>query len=233
MRTCNAVSMKRNLLCLATVFLLSTESQALIIIPLPNLGFPPQLSAIRDALENSTDTKALATAAEDKTFGARMWVWGQAAGKMTQADADDQAMRRCEASLANAKRQAAGGQPLYNFGSKRCELYKFENVTLNLPDRVAPPAPAAIQPSEPVVAPIPTVSPDTTSATPAESVTPALPPAVVAPASGGQPFALQQNPANASSDIVRKMRDLETLYRQNLITQDEYERKKKQLLDAM
>ena len=225
--------MKRNFLILATALLISTESQAIIIIPIPNLGFPPALGKIRDALEKSTDTKALATAGEDKTFGSRQWVWGQSAGKMTQADADDQAMRQCAASLANLKRQTVGGQPLYNFGSNRCELYKFANVTLNLPDPVAPPAPVAVQPSEPVPAPMPT-EPPAASATPTVSVTQDVPaaPAAADPAAVQSP-ASQQNPPKASTDIIQKMKDLDTLYKQNLITKDEYERKKKQLLDAM
>jgi hypothetical protein len=229
--------MKRNFLILATALLISTESQAIIIIPIPNLAFPGALGKIRDALEKSTDTKALATVGEDKIFGSRTWVWGPAAGKMTQADADDQAMRKCEAALANAKRQTAGGQPLYNFGSNRCELYKFANVTLNLPDPVAAPAPAhapvAVQPSEPVPAPILT-EPPAASATSAVSVTPGVPaaPAAADPAPVQSP-ASQQNPPKASTDIIQKMKDLDTLYKQNLITKDEYERKKKQLLDAM
>ena len=223
--------MKRKFLILATAVLISTECQAIIIIPIPNLGFPPALGKIRDALEKSTDTKALATVGEDKTFGAKTWTWGQSAGKMTQADADAQAMRNCEAALANLKRQTAGGQPLYDFGSKRCELYKFSNVTLNLPDPVAAPAPAlapvAVQPSEPVPARTST-EPQAASATPAVPAAPAAadPAPVQSPAS-------QQNPPKASADIIQKMKDLDTLHKQNLITKDEYERKKQQLLDAM
>src|SRR4051812_5755152 len=96
--------MRRKFLVLASALWISPQCHAIIIIPIPNLGFPPAISKTRDALEKSTDTKALATAGEDKVFGGRYWVWGQSAGKMTQADADAQAIRQCDANLANAKR---------------------------------------------------------------------------------------------------------------------------------
>jgi hypothetical protein len=218
--------MKRKLAVLLTGLFITHESQAIIIIPIPNLAFPAPLGKIRDALEKSSDTKALATVGEDKHFGSRQWVWGQAAGKMTQADADAEAMRKCEATLERIKAQTAGGQPLYNFGSNHCELYKFSNVTLNLPDPVVTPAsaPVATPPSEPV-------------APPTAADTPVPPAPAVAPATP-DPAPVQAPPPNdaapkATSDPVQKMRDLDAMYKQNLITKDEYERKKKQILDAM
>jgi len=208
--------MKRKLAVFLTVLFITHESQAIIIIPIPNLGFPPALGKIRDALEKSTDTKALATVGEDKTFGARQWVWGQATGKMTQADADADAMRKCEVQLERVKSQTAGGQPLYDFGTKHCELYKFANVTLNLPSPLAPPAPApAPVTTEPAAPIVPTVAPVAADPTPIQART------------------AQENAPKVTSEIVQKMRDLDTLYKQNLITKDEFEKKKKQLLDAI
>ena len=240
--------MKRSLSILAAALLISHDCDAIIIIPLPNLGFPSALGKIRDALEKSTETKALATVGEDKVFGSRQWAWGQAAGKMTQADADELAMRRCEGSLANQKNQMAGGQPLYSFGAKRCELYKFANVTVSLPDPIAPPAAAqvvaptpvavqaptaaAVSASEPVAVQTPApVGAAIAAEQPAASVTPSASQPSASAASSPPP--VQQTQPKGASEIVQKMKDLDTLYKQNLITQAEYERKKKQLLDAM
>ena len=246
--------MKRSLSVLAAALLISHDCEAIIIIPIPNLAFPTALGKIRDALENSTETKALATAGEDKIFGGKQWVWGQAAGKMTQADADDLAMRRCEASLANQKSQTAGGQPLYNFGSKRCELYKFAHITVNLPDPVVPPAAVQIQAPTSVAAPtpvagqapapaeVPASNPIAAQAPaaviapipaepPAASVTPSAPPPSASAATPAP--SVQQTQPKGTTDIVQKIWDLDTLYKQNLITKAEYEQKKKQLLDAL
>ena len=99
--------------CFVALFA-SQDCNAIIIIPLPNLGFPPAVEKLRDALEKSTDTKALATVGEDKTFGSRQWTWGHSSGKITQADANDRALRMCEANLVVQKNQTAGGQPLYS-----------------------------------------------------------------------------------------------------------------------
>jgi hypothetical protein len=124
-------------------------------IPIPNVSRPPQLSALIDALEKSEETKAVAYASEDKTFGRKMWVWGHHAGKMTQAEANQTAMARCEVSLVRAKGMTAGGQPLYDFGNKKCELYEFVNKTVALP----PPPPPA-----PVVQPVAAEPPESPTA---------------------------------------------------------------------
>lgn len=247
--------MKRALSVWVAALFAAQQCHAIIIIPIPNLGFPAPLGKLRDALEKSADTKALATVGEDKVFGSRQWTWGYSSGKLTQADANDRAMRMCEANLVVQKNQTAGGQPLYNFGSNRCELYKFANVTLNLPDPVAPPAPppaapppvappaqsptstpgSAPAPGEPVQAtpaaeqpraPVSAPEPPTAAAIAAKPAAPAPGPAAVPPAAA---------PATSrgAGDIVQKMKDLDALYKQNLITQEEYERKKKQLLDAL
>ena len=195
--------------------LVSQHVMALILIPIPNLGFPPIISKTRDALEISTYTKALATVGEDKVFGSRSWAYGDASGTMTQEAANAEAMRKCEVMLQNAKLQTKGGQPLFNFGSNRCELYKFANVTLSLPtpNPVATPAPTAT----PVATPAPTATP-----------TPAL------ASSTSSPTAAPEVKASLpSGDILQKMKNLEALYREKLITQEEYEIKKKQFLDSM
>lgn len=209
----------------------SQHALAIIIIPLPNLAFPAVIGKTRDALEKSSDTKALATAGEDKYFGARQWAWGYVSGKMTQVDADEQALKKCEATLENAKTQIVGGQPLYNFGNKRCELYKFQNVTLNLPEAVSSsPAPLL---SAPVVN---QEKPSYTLTDPVKLDSPATPPAPSQSSSSTlsgniSPALVDTNKSGIS--IIQKMNDLDNLLKQGLINQDDYNRKKKQFLDEM
>ena len=189
----------------------SSYASAIIIIPIPNLAFPDVIGKTRDALEKSTDTKALATVGEDKLFGSRQWTWGQVSGKMTQADADAQAMSKCEANLRSLKAQAVGGQTLYNFGNKKCELYQFQNATLNLPDPVlVTPAPVVATPVIKQDEPL-TASP-TVTATQTPSTTTGI---------------------KSGTATMQKLQDLESLLKQGLINQDDYNRKKKQFLDEM
>ena len=195
----------------STLLIASSYASAIIIIPIPNLAFPDVIGKTRDALEKSSDTKALATVGEDKVFGSRQWTWGQVSGKMTQADADAQALSKCEANLRSLKAQAVGGQTLYNFGSKKCELYKFQNVTLNLPD------PVPITPATLVTAPI--VKQDEPAAA-SPTVTPVQTPSTTTATKSG-------------TATLQKLQDLDNLLKQGLINQDDYNRKKKQFLDEM
>lgn len=87
-------------------------------IPLPNTGKPQQLTQLIEALEKSSDTKAVATVSEDKTFGSKYWNWGYVSGEMSQADADRIALASCTINLDQMKSQSAGGKPLYDFGKK-------------------------------------------------------------------------------------------------------------------
>ena len=204
---------------------------AIIIIPLPNLAFPPVIEKTRDALEKSSETKALATVGEDKYFGSRQWTWGHVSGKMTQVDADEQALHKCEANLAKLKMQAVAGQPLYSFGNKRCELYKFKNVTVSLPDLV-PATPAPL-----LTAPV--VNQEKSSYTLTEPVkleSLAAPPAPSQSSSGTLSGNLSPAPIDANksgTSIIQKMNDLDNLLKQGLINQEDYNRKKKQFLDEM
>lgn len=103
------------------------SAYAILIIPLPNLAKPPAFQKIIDAYEKSSETKAVALAAEDKTFGSRQWVMGHFSGNVSQEEANGRAMSSCLQSLAQAKATVAGGTPVYDFGNKTCELYKFQN----------------------------------------------------------------------------------------------------------
>jgi hypothetical protein len=114
------------ILVITLASLLSTNANAwFFIFPIPNLAKPGPLQATIDALEKSTETRALAFNSEDKTFGSKQWVWGSYAGEVSQEKANVIALERCENSLKAAKAQSAGGQPLYSFGDKNCELHPF------------------------------------------------------------------------------------------------------------
>jgi hypothetical protein len=203
--------MIKKIFLIVTLTIASHYARAIIIIPIPNLAFPDVIGKTRDALEKSTDTKALATVGEDKLFGSRQWTWGQVSGKMTQADADAQAMSKCEANLRSLKAQTVGGKTLYNFGDKKCELYKFQNATLNLPEPVlVTPAPVVATPV------IKQDEPLTASPTVKENQTPS-----------------NTNAIKSGTATMQKLQDLESLLKQGLIDQDDYNRKKKQFLDEM
>lgn len=197
----------------ATLVLAASHAHAFFFVfPIPNLAKPTALQSLIDALEKSTDTKAVAYVSENKTFGGKMWAWGHHAGVATQEEANSRAMRSCEASLARAKAQYAGGQPLYDFGDKKCELHEFSNKTVNLP----PPPQPVISTVPPVAAPI--VEP--VSATPSNAA-PTLT-TFPSPPSGSQ-----------ESDITSRLKQLRSLLEQNLITQEEFDKKRKELLDRL
>jgi hypothetical protein len=173
-------------------FLLVTQSANafFFIIPIPNMAKHPDLQKLIDAYEKSNETKAVAFVSEDKLFGAKQWVWGHKSGVMTQEDANNMAMRACESSLATVKSRMAGGQPVNDFGQKRCELYKFANETIMLPQ----------------VAPV------------------AVAPLVVAPV---------EAPKVEESVTAKKLKELDGLLNLKLITQEEYEKKRKEILSNL
>lgn len=108
------------------LFIASANAYAwFFIFPIPNIAKPAALQRVIDALEKSPETRALAFLSEDKTFGSKYWVWGRYTGYVTQEEADRIATERCETSKRNAQTQSAGGQPLYDFGDKKCELHPF------------------------------------------------------------------------------------------------------------
>jgi len=125
---------KSHLILAAFLFLFFSciSNAQILFFPLPNLSKPDPLQKIIDALEKSDETKAVAYASEDKTFGSKNWVWGHIAGAMSQEEANKTALMTCEAGLNRAKSEQAGGKPIYDFGKKQCELHKFKNITLKL-----------------------------------------------------------------------------------------------------
>ena len=173
----------KKLIALACLLLLTQTANAwFFFVPIPNLAKHPELQKIIDAYEKSNETKAVAFVSEDKAFGSKQWIWGHKSGVMTQEEANRMALRACENTLAKVKAQMAGGQPIYDFGQKRCELYKFTNETVSLP--IAEPATSSL------------VEPTKTN----------------------------------DSPTAKKLRELESLFSQKLITQEEYDKKRKEIL---
>lgn len=166
---------------------ISNANAFFFFFPIPNFAKPPALQKIIDALEKSTDTKAVAYASEDKTFGSKQWTWGQMSGVMTQEEANSKAMKICDEALQKLKAQTVGGQPLYNFGGKTCELHKFSNETVNSPIK------------EPVA---------TTNQ-------------------------LQPGTDTNENQIAKKLKELDSLLQQNLISKEEYETKRKEILNKL
>ena len=234
----------------AGIAAISFPAQAFIFFfPIPNLAKPAQLNTLIDALEKSDETKAVALVSEDKTFGSKYWVWGHYSGHVPQAEADRVAMARCQTALANAKAQTAGGKPLYDYGTKSCELYSFANkavsVRANEWQPTAPPAPPAPAPApQPSSATAPAAPPSpasvpgqavptrTASEDPPKPDTPASAPQTSPQPAQSQPQGQQPLPAG-ESPTARKLRELEVLRRDGLITEVEYQEKRKAIIAAM
>ena len=116
------------LLFFTLVILTSNANAWFFIFPIPNLAKPPALEKLIDALEKSTSVKAVAYISEDKVFGSKHWTWSHHVNGSSQQESERIALQACEAQLSALKQQAVGGQPLYNFGNKRCELHKFSST---------------------------------------------------------------------------------------------------------
>ena len=277
--------------CLA----LSSASQAgIFFIPIPNVAKPRPLEALIEALEKSDETKAIAYVSEDKTFGSKYWVWGSYSGHVLQPEANRIAMEKCQAALANVRSQQAGGQPVYDFGSKKCELYEFTNNKVSavaLARATEPTATADPMPAQPTPTPIPSqvgstgpsppaapssiagtwclISPEGTSlctfaswsacheakpntdfrcqaqssasASPATAQAPSRAPQVAPEASAApsaapiapQPTAAPVPPQATDSPAAKRLRELQQLRKEGLITQEEYEQKRKAILSTL
>ena len=249
------MSVKQSVVAMVALSALAASTPAsafFFILPIPNLAKPPALNALIDALEKSEETKAVAYVSEDKLFGAKYWVWGHHSGHFPQAEADRVALSKCQAALANSKSQTAGGKPLYDYGTKSCELYSFENKTVSArahewqptPTAQSPqPAPTAAPPAstqQPIAAPQPANPPSPpASAAPQTDAAPKTDPAQSSPPSQTQPQAAAPQPQNpppstsTDSPIAKRLRELETLRKDGLITEAEYQEKRKAILATL
>jgi len=220
--------------CLLTTSLPSNAF--FFFFPIPNLSKPPQLNSLIGALEKSEETKAVAYVSEDKTFGAKQWAWGHFSGHVPQAEADRIAMARCTTSLANSKVQSAGGKPLYDFGAKVCELYSFSNK--NVSARAAEWKPESVATSQTLTTPPqPAGNAMPTNAAAAE-ISASVPTHVVSepppsPAAIEPKTSVSVQPAATESSTARRLRELESLRVEGLVSEAEYQTKRKAILAAM
>lgn len=214
------------------------------IIPIPNVAKPAPLSTLIDALEKSEETKAIAYVSEDKTFGSKYWVWGSHSGHVPQEEADRQAMVKCLASLERAKAQSAGGKSLYDFGTKTCELYSFANKTVSPRAHEWNPAPppAVTAPVSPMPPPAPASSAEQAPLPQKSAATESLPDSKAPtyltlpsepPSTTAQPTSTRPQTSTSEGVTARKLRELESLRKERLITETEYNEKRKAILSAM
>jgi hypothetical protein len=212
------------------------------VLPIPNMSKPAPLNSLIDALEKSEETKAVAFVSEDKTFGQKYWVWGHFSGHIPQGEADRVAMSRCLASLANAKNQNAGGKPLYDYGTKTCELYSFANKTVSpragewqsVPTTTMPPVQATPQTNRstaPTIAASAPASLPTSSEAAATQASSASAPSPTEARPPSQPQAPQPNASESAT--AKKLWELEALRKEGLISEAEYQEKRKAILAAM
>ena len=199
----------------------SSPSHAfLFFFPIPNLSKPAPLNTLIDALEKSDETKAVAYVSEDKTFGSKYWVWGHHSGHVPQAEADRIALSKCQAALSNAKAQSAGGKPLYDYGSKSCELYSFANKTIS--PRAGEWTPAQTAPAVPGSAPITSMqpSPPASAAEQAPKPAPSAPePSASAPTTPVPTPPVSSQSGAQETPTAKKLRELEALRKDGLITE--------------
>ncbi len=238
----------RHLLTAVLMVLCVPSANAFIFFfPIPNLAKPAALNSIIDALEKSDETKAVAYVSEDKTFGSKQWAWGQYSGHVPQHEADRIALANCRATLERARTQSVGGKPLYDFGTKSCELHSFTNSAVSVranewrpPNAIPTPAlvpTVATAPAQPVSEPVsdvPVVAASAPDVTASQSLPTPIPPSAVAEQ---QTVALQPAPVASSAasenQTARKLRELNALKNEGLITESEYQAKRKALISAM
>jgi hypothetical protein len=115
----------RVFVALATMLATGAAHAFLLLLPLSNLGKPRELQSLIDALERSTQVRALAYAAEPRVFGDRHWVFAHVAGAATQQQAERDALQACRAVLQAARTERVGGELRWDFGDRDCELHAF------------------------------------------------------------------------------------------------------------
>lgn len=224
-RKLNLMQLKivRSLLVLAAcMFSMNAHAFFFFLFPLPT-GKPDGLSSQIQRLSESTQTKALAYASEDKTFGTKYFVWGFYVGDLSQKEAIRIALERCNRSLQTAKNEMLDGQPRWNFGDKKCELYSFPNV----PE-------SGVMPSD-VQAEIPTIIRETNSSivTPAVTQSQTAPSAIAPKQQELKQGSTSVNPQLPTSEGAKRLLELKSLLDQGVITQQDYDTKKAQILKSM
>lgn len=115
----------RVVVALAMLLAAGAAQAFLLLVPLPTLGKPRELQSLIDALERSTQVRALAYVVEPRLFGDRHWVFAHAAGAPTQAQAERDALETCRIALQAARTERVGGVLRWDFGDRDCALHVF------------------------------------------------------------------------------------------------------------
>ena len=194
-------------------------------IPLPT-GMPPSFYNQIKTLEDSNRTKAFAYVGEDKTFGSKFYVSGWYLGDLNQKEAIKIALDRCNASLEKAKKQTLDGSPRWNFGDKKCELHGFpkmpETAVMPTLEEMAVDS-QPINESKQVDSFITPLKPETSQVAPVVKKSVETKPQVTILIDKSLPV----------SDGAKKLIELKTLLDQGVITQQDYDAKKAQILKSM
>ena len=194
-------------------------------IPLPT-GMPPSFYNQIKTLEDSNRTKAFAYVGEDKIFGSKYYVSGWYLGDLNQKEAIKIALDRCNASLEKAKKQTLDGSPRWNFGDKKCELHGFpkmpETAVMPTLEEMAVDS-QPINESKQVDSFITPLKPETSQVAPVVKKSVETKPQVTILIDKSLPV----------SDGAKKLIELKTLLDQGVITQQDYDAKKAQILKSM
>jgi len=213
------------LLALGMTVSFSANAWFFFFLPIPT-GMPDNLSNQIKKLADSNQTKALAYTGEDKTFGQKYYVWGYYLGDLNQKEAVKLALERCNRSLSQAKNEMLDGHPRWNFGDKKCELYGFpqlpETAVMPTPEEMAADS-QPITESKPVDSFATPLKPASSQVTPAVNKPLEIKPQVPAPLV--QPL--------TASEGAKRLVELKSLLDQGVITQQDYDAKKAQILKSM
>ena len=219
---------KTTFIFLSFAFLFSADANAwffFLPIPLPT-GMPPSFYNQIKTLEDSNRTKAFAYVGEDKIFGSKYYVSGWYLGDLNQKEAIKIALDRCNASLEKAKKQTLDGSPRWNFGDKKCELHGFpkmpETAVMPTLEEMAVDS-QPINESKQVDSFITPLKPETSQVAPVVKKSVETKPQVTILIDKSLPV----------SDGAKKLIELKTLLDQGVITQQDYDAKKAQILKSM
>ena len=194
-------------------------------IPLPT-GMPPSFYNQIKTLEDSNRTKAFAYVGEDKTFGSKFYVSGWYLGDLNQKEAIKIALERCNANLEKAKNQTLDGSPRWNFGSKKCELHGFPKM----PETAVMPTPEEMEvDSQPIIESkqvdsfIIPLKPEASKDAPVVKKSVETKPQVSIPLDKSLTLSIG----------AKKLIELKNLLDQGVITQQDYDIKKTEILRSM
>ena len=193
-------------------------------VPLPT-SMPASFHNQIKTLEESNQTKAFAYAGEDKTFGSKYYVAGWYLGDLSQKEAIKIALQRCNVNLEKAKQENNSGIPRWNFGDKKCELYGFPKM----PETAEMPTPEELAKE---TSPVIDIKPTETFVIPVKSDTSPVLPKVSKPVESKPQVTPLVQPLNATEGGKRLL-ELKSLLDQGVITQQDYDAKKAQILKSM